>query len=131
MKLNLELLDGQYSIARLDADQPQPQVPSAGFWTLTQTAEEISLVCLSEFCEAGSFQKIESGWSCMRILGPIPFEMTGVLAALINPLRDEKIGIFAISTFDTDYLLVKTGDLNVAIETLEGAGHRFTKPDQS
>ena len=65
----------------------------------------------------------EGGWRCLRVEGPLAFEMTGVLAALSGPLAEAGIPIFVISTFDTDYLLVKSGDLDRACATLANEGH--------
>ena len=65
----------------------------------------------------------ENGWRCLRLEGPLPFEMTGVLAALSAPLAEAGIPIFVISTYDTDYLLVKSGDLDRACATLVNEGH--------
>lgn len=67
--------------------------------------------------------KQERGWRVFEFEGPFEFTLTGILAAAADPLRDAGIGIFAVSTFDTDYLMVKQDDLDRAIAALEGAGH--------
>ena len=67
----------------------------------------------------------ERGWSCMRVAGTLPLSAVGVLAALVVPLAEAQVSVFAISTFDTDYLLVKGTDLQRAIELLRGQGHKI------
>jgi hypothetical protein len=67
--------------------------------------------------------RAELDWAAIRLQGPFPFEMTGVLAAILNPLAAEGIGIFAISTFDTDYVLVKAERVHAADDALRRAGH--------
>lgn len=93
---------------------------TAGFWCLTITSDEISLVCEEALCPSDA-RCVESGWGCLRLEGPIDFSFTGVLLSVLRPLFE--IPIFAVSTFDTDYVLVKAMDLQVSIEALEGAGH--------
>jgi uncharacterized protein len=65
----------------------------------------------------------ELDWAALQLQGPFPFEMSGILAAILNPLADEGIGIFAISTFDTDYVLVKADHVQAADDALRRAGH--------
>ena len=67
--------------------------------------------------------KVEPKWRCLKVKGPLDFALTGILASLANPLARAGISIFAVSTFDTDYLLVKEGDLERAAEALSIAGH--------
>jgi uncharacterized protein len=71
--------------------------------------------------------KQDSGWVCLKLIGPFAFDLTGILTSVLNPLRDAEIGIFAISTFDTDYVLVKLEHLERAVLTLENAGHTIKK----
>ena len=69
------------------------------------------------------------GWRMLKVHGPFAFEETGVVASLANPLARVGVGIFVISTFDTDYLLVQQEEIPVAVETLEHAGHRILQLD--
>jgi hypothetical protein len=89
--------------------------------SMTRTANELSIVCAEEHVPSGIQAAL--GWACLQLQGPFPFEMTGVLAAILNPLAAAEIGIFAVSTFDTDYILVKVDRLQAAEEALERAGH--------
>ncbi len=95
-----------------------------GFFSITRTANELSIVCEGERVPAGV--QAELDWATIQLQGPFPFEVTGVLAAILNPLAAEGIGIFAISTFDTDYILVKADRLFAAEWILNQAGHEKT-----
>ena len=69
--------------------------------------------------------KCELSWICLKLEGPFAFSLTGVLASFLNPLAERGVPIFAVSTFDTDYVLVKEKDAATAIETLTAAGHEL------
>jgi len=69
--------------------------------------------------------RVERGWTALKLEGPFPFSMTGILASFLRPLADAKIPIFAISTFDTDYVLIKQDDLPRAQVALKAAGHEL------
>jgi hypothetical protein len=102
--------------------------PAAGeFLSITRGHDEISVVCEERLAPANA--RIEAGWCAMRLEGdgPIPFEATGVLASLAAPLASAGVGIFAISTYDTDYVLVKEGDVPRAQAALEAAGFTFPR----
>ena len=88
-----------------------------GFVSITRTPDELSIVCAQEAVPPDT--KVEEDWRALVIPGPIPFEETGVLAALATPLADAGISIFAISTYDTDYVLVRASDLERALEVLD------------
>ncbi|NTV64303.1 MAG: ACT domain-containing protein [Oscillochloris sp.] len=99
---------------------------SAGLWALTYTSEETSLVCAEAGLPAdiGDAQ-ISPGWRALRVAGSLDFSLVGILASLAAPLAAAGVSIFAISTYDTDYLLVRASDLARAIETLSGEGHQI------
>lgn len=118
--LTLSVLPLTLAVAQLPADAPLPAVGGA-FFNLTRTADELSLVCLEDAVPAGA--KAEGGWVALKLHGPFEFTLTGILAAALNPLRDAGIGIFAISTFDTDYVLIKRERLEEAVRVLRAAGH--------
>lgn len=99
------------------------------FFCVVRTREEVSLVCSEEACPdsgkpALNEMQVERGWVALRLEGPFPFAMTGVLASVLAPLAEAKIPIFAISTFDTDYVLLKAADLENARLALRAAGHQ-------
>ena len=101
---------------------------AGSFLSITRTDDELSVVSSSSVVPAGV--TAETGWRCLRVEGPLPFELTGVLAALSAPLARAKIPIFVVSTFDTDYLLVRSRDLDRAKVTLRDAGHVIEESQQ-
>ena len=118
--LCLTALPGEFSVWRLAADDPLPSLERGSFLSMTRTNDELSIVSPSTDVPSGS--QVEDSWRCLRVEGPLAFEMTGVLAELSAPLARAEIPIFVVSTYDTDYLLVKLTDLERASVTLRGAG---------
>lgn len=120
--LTLTVLPDTYAVCRLDADAAIPGWATGNnFFSITRTKEELSIVCLQACVPEGI--RCERDWRCLQLVGPIPFAMVGVLASIIQPLAGARISVFAISTFDTDYLLVKAEDLQRAIDALRWQGH--------
>ena len=119
--LCLTALPGEFSVWRLAADDPLPSLERGSFLSMTRTNDELSIVSPSTNVPSGSL--VEDGWRCLRVEGPLAFEMTGVLAELSAPLARAEIPIFVVSTYDTDYLLVKLTDLERASSTLRNEGH--------
>lgn len=117
----LPLLPDTFAICRIDGGATIPAwATGSGFVSITRTAEELSIVCLQSVVPDGI--KCERDWRCFQLAGPIPFTMVGVLASLVQPLAEAGISVFAISTFDTDYLLVKAADLQRATDALRQHG---------
>jgi len=114
----LRVLPGRYAICRLAPDAAVP----ASFFSATRTEDELSIVCLD--AQAPEDAKTESGWRALQVIGPLEFSLTGILAAIAAPLAAAGVSIFAISTFDTDYVLVKEENLAKAWAALRAAGHR-------
>jgi len=122
MRLKFRRLPASFAVCRLPAGAPVPEAASAGrFVSITRTDEELSIVCPSD--QAPRNAKCESPWTCFKLEGPFAFSLTGVLASFLNPLAERGVPIFAISTFDTDYVLVKEEHAATALETLQAAGH--------
>jgi len=119
-RLELTILPGLFSVVRLG---PRAKVPGGltGFHSVTRTRRELSIVCRTD--EATRAGRREDGFRCLEVAGPLPFEATGILTALATPLSRARIPILAISTFDTDYLLVREERLASAVRALERAGH--------
>ena len=113
----LRVLAGRFAICRLPPDAAVP----ARFFSMTRTPEELSIVCAEADAPEGA--KREPGWRMLQVAGPLDFALTGVLAAIAAPLAQAGVSIFAISTFDTDYVLVKDENLARAEEALRAAGH--------
>ena len=89
----------------------------------TRTADELSIVCPTDRVPANA--KCEGPWTCFKLQGPFPFSQTGVLASFIDPLAERGVPIFAIATFDTDYVLVKEAHASTALRALQDAGHEL------
>lgn len=106
---------------------PGAQVPAwalqGELFSVTRTASELSIVCEESRVPDGI--KVERNWVALKLEGPFPFSMTGVLASFIQPLAEHKIPIFAIATFDTDYVLIKREHLEAAPRALNEAGHEM------
>jgi uncharacterized protein len=124
MNLNLNILDGSFAIHRLSPNNEIPsQIYQGQFYNITKTDEEISIVC-SSLVHLGS-ESSETDWSCIKVLGPLDFSLTGILADISAVLAKAEISIFAISTFDTDYILVKSEKLPESKKALQNAGYIF------
>jgi uncharacterized protein len=123
--LKFRRLPGGFVICRLPVDSENPQWATShnSFSSITRTADELSIVCPSENVPQPFRDKTE--WACFKLEGPFSFSAVGILASLLIPLADARIPIFAISTFDTDYVLVKEEDAERATEALQQAGHRL------
>lgn len=118
MLMRLELLRGEFAIVKLEPDAPIPLWASGGeFLSITRTPAELSIVHESR----------EGDWRCLKVEGPLDFSLVGILASLAEPLARAGIPIFAVSTFDTDHILVKAGRADDAIVALESAGHIVTR----
>ena len=120
--MRLDLLTGSYTICRLSADAPVPEWASLGtFSSVTRTANELSIVCASDSVPADV--RAQRDYRGMAVRGPLDFNLVGILNALTAPLAAVSVSIFAVSTFDTDYLFVRAADLDRAISALRDAGH--------
>ena len=118
---HLRILSGEFSVWRLAPDAPLPPLDFSSFLSITRTPDELSIISSTTDVPAGA--RAEAGWRCLKVEGPLAFEMTGVLASLSAPLARAGVPIFVVSTFDTDYVLVKAEDLEKACSALRGEGH--------
>ena len=129
-QLKFRQLPGRYAIIRLAPDAPVPAWAAKGeFTSITRTADELSVVCPTESLP----KDVQSShrWICLKLEGPFPFALTGILLSFIQPLSGNGIPIFAISTFDTDYVLVQEEWAGAAFGALQAAGHeRLSGPNQ-
>jgi hypothetical protein len=129
-KLSLIVLSDLYAVCRLDHDARLPDwLPlngSEALVSITRTADELSIVCAQEHIPATLEAHLEKGWRCLKVLGPLDFGLTGILSGLTGVLAAVGISIFALSTYDTDYLLVRQESLERAIRALRLDGHEVT-----
>jgi hypothetical protein len=121
-QLSLIVLDDVFAVCKLGSNVSVPPWATAGdFFSITRTADELSVVCRQDSVPDGI--RCERGWRCLRVAGAIPFSVVGILASLAAPLAEAGISIFAVSTFDTDYLLIKDEALAAALDALRQHGH--------
>ncbi len=120
--LTLSVLLEEFGVCRLgSADEIPDWAMSEPYFSITRAPEELSIVCPAACIPEET--PAERGWRCLKVHGPLDFVQTGVLLSLAKPLAEAGVSIFAVSTYDTDYLLVKGGDLRRAIAALRLAGH--------
>lgn len=122
MPLVIQLLPGEFAIARLPADATIPDwVKSNTFSAATRTADELSILCPA--AQIPPDVKHEAGWRLFKLRGPFAFTETGILSSVLDPLAFSRISILAQSTFDTDYVFVKQAQVDDAVRTLRHADH--------
>ena len=119
--LTLSLLPETLAVCRLASDAPLPDWAAGEFLSITRTSDELSVVCAERHVPPSV--RCEKGWRCLKVAGPLDLSLIGILASLAVPLAEARIPLFAVSTYDTDYLLVKGADVGRAVEVLRRAGH--------
>lgn len=125
--MTLELLPQKFSVCQIE--NPGQADLTAPFTFLSRTDEEISLVCESEKAPKDALKR-EDGWRGLRIAGPLDFSLIGILAKIAGLLAAQKISIFALSTYNTDYVLVKEEKLSAALDTLKKSGYTLNALSQ-
>lgn len=127
--LTLHLLPQRLAIARLDPHEVVPAWAQVGtLASFTRTTAELSIVCEAELVP--SEVRAERGYRCLRVLGPLAFSEVGVVASLAGPLARAGISIFVLSTYDTDYLLLRERELEAALACIAAAGHRVLHAEE-
>jgi uncharacterized protein len=123
-QLKFRQLTGLYAIVRLAPDAAVPNWATVGeFTSITRTDDELSIVCSMENLPTGT-PALER-WICLKLNGPFAFSQTGILLSFIEPLSYRNVPIFAISTYDTDYVLVQEEYSHSAFDTLTAMGHEL------
>jgi len=121
MKLELQRLPGTYAVHRLPSGAPLPaRLTDEPFYALLRSRDELSVCCRTDF--ALTSERVEPGWACLMVAGPLDFSLTGIVSGLTAPLAAAGIPVFVISSFDTDYLLVKEEVLSRACRVLAPHG---------
>ncbi|HLZ39538.1 MAG TPA: ACT domain-containing protein [Candidatus Sulfotelmatobacter sp.] len=125
-QLKFRCLPNPYAIVRLAPDAAVPDWAHKGeFASVTRTPDELSIVC--PFDVVPPDVQSPYRWTCLKLKGPFPFSLTGVLLSFIEPLSSKGIPIFAVSTYDTDYVLIHEERAGNGIELLQKAGHQLLR----
>jgi hypothetical protein len=121
-QLKLSLLNETYGICAFESDAPIPDwAVAASLCSITRTEKELTVVCSQKIIPAGV--KHESGWRCFRVDGSFDLNQMGVISSLASPLAKAGVSIFVVSSYDTDYILVKEQNVEQAVAVLSGDGH--------
>jgi hypothetical protein len=124
--LTMKLLKEKYGVVRLDKTDLIPEwAKNSEFYSITKTEDELSIVC-SQNRIPGDV-KCESDWRILKVEGTLDFSLIGIVSSISTVLAQKKISIFAISTYDTDYILVKDKDIENAINSLSNEKYEVTK----
>ncbi|MBX2816332.1 MAG: ACT domain-containing protein [Saprospiraceae bacterium] len=111
MKLTLEVMPWTLGICQWPKEEPLPEwVRRSEFWSITHTHDEVSIVCEERLIPKEMQSELE--WSILKVLGPLDFALTGILSQITAPLAEAEISIFSLSTYDTDYVMVKSSTLD-------------------
>ncbi|HEX6304289.1 MAG TPA: ACT domain-containing protein [Anaerolineales bacterium] len=122
----LLLLDELLAVCQFQASAPFPDwAQGEHLLAVVRTPQEVTIVCAERFAPPGI--RAEPGWQALQVEGPLEFDQVGVLASLAGPLAQAGVSVFAISTFSTDYLLVKQSQLDQALAALEKVGHSISE----
>jgi hypothetical protein len=125
-QLLLKILPDRMAVCRFEPSSERPEwIDTSGFYSITNTREELTLVCREALVPPGT--KCQRGWRCFRIQGVLDFSEIGIMFSITQPLAKSGVSIFAISTYNTDYFLVKEKDLAKAIDALIASGHQITE----
>ncbi len=120
--MTLSFLSGRFAVCRLTKDEALPAWALGGpFVSVTRTLDELSIVCPAECIPDGV--RCEKGWRCLRVRGTLDFAEIGILSSILEPLANARISVFVISTYDTDYVLIKQENETQARAVLAAAGH--------
>lgn len=124
--LTMKLMKGLYGVCRLKRDAVIPGWASQGsFYSITKTSDELSVVCSQDNIPKGVM--CEKDWRILRVEGPLDFSLIGILSSISTILAKKGISIFAVSTYDTDYILVKDKDTGSAIEALSAEKYEIIR----
>jgi uncharacterized protein len=127
----LEVLNDHLAICRANKDEPLPRwakAPPGEFFSVTRTRDELSIIIANG--RAPREAKCERDWRLLMVKGPLEFNLVGIIAGLSGTLADAGVSIFALSTFDTDYIMVKQADLDRALAALRQAGYPVSEPER-
>lgn len=119
--LELEILKSVLGVCKMSSSEKIPVWAKGEVLSMTWTADELSIIC--EEIHIPKTVEAERDFRCFKVTGFLAFGTPGIFASIANPLAVAGISIFAFSTYNTDYFLIKSNDLQKTIEVLQGAGH--------
>jgi hypothetical protein len=126
MQLNFEILKDKYAIYRFKSDVNIPSwISDSDFYSVTKTKDELSIVC-KQHNPLANTSDINNDWKILKLKGPLNLSLVGIIAEVSGILKESEISIFTISTYETDYILVKNQDLSKAIDSLKANGHKVS-----
>ena len=126
MKLNILILKDVYAIYRLEPDATVPaDVYNSGFYSIIKTPHELSIIC-KQYDHLLQESPVNKDWRILVVQGPLDFSLVGIMAEISGILAKANISIFTLSTYNTDYILVKNNDIQRAIDSLKTDGHALT-----
>lgn len=121
-KIHMQQLPDRYAVSRLDSKSMIPSwADGEGFVSITRTSDELSVVCLES--RVPEEVRSDRGWVCLKLIGPFAFDEYGIVASVIAPVSAAEMGVFVVSTFDGDHLLVKSEDYQKAKQIMTDIGH--------
>ncbi|WP_287031272.1 ACT domain-containing protein [Pseudomonas sp. UBA6310] len=122
--VRLRVLPERYAVSRLGGFEPIPAwADGPGFVSISRSAGELSIVCPQHRVPASVIS--DGGWACLQLVGPFAFDETGIVLSVVRPLSEAELGIFVVSTYDGDFLMLKAADLDQGRRLLVDAGHGF------
>jgi len=125
-KLQMSPLLETFAICHLDPDSVVPAWGASGlFFSITRTPEELSVICPE--ANVSELVRANRGWRCLKVDTPMNFNEIGIVASLAVPLAEAGLSIFVVSSYETDYLLIKGKDFDAAVKALTAAGHEILK----
>lgn len=123
--LTMKLLKEKFGVCKLDKDELIPEwIQNSKFYSVTKTEDELSIVCSQD--SIPKEVKCEKDWRILKVEGPLDFSLIGILSSITTILAEKKISIFAISTYDTDYILVKNEEVDNAVNALSDEKYIIT-----
>jgi hypothetical protein len=128
-KLSLKILPDRMAVCRFDPAAPLPDwIEETGFYSLTRTEAELTIVCPETHLAPGTTSDV--GWRCFKVRGLLDFSEIGIIFSVTRPLAENGVSVFVISTFNTDYFMVKENDLAKAVDALTAEGHEVDSEDR-
>ena len=123
--LNISVLPGNFAVCRLGPNDPAPEFSGSELFSLVcRTSDELSIICEEHLTPTDSV--VVKGWACLKVEGPFDFSEIGVIASISKLLAEAEISLLSLSTFETDYVMIKWNQVEQAVEALRAGGHNVS-----